>query len=280
MHAMIRIGPRHVGHASGSTSKICGRRAAQRRAASGGVGRRQPWRGDDGGRPVRGGGRRFISHAAGAVGVPAVIPRGDVALVTLMTSTYVAAIADARPMFQDDAADLAMQMTERRARRVIEAHPTPTVKSYAMRRILLCCVLTTSPIVASAQPHPIIGQWHVSIETLVPPDNGAPTTIYRKGLLSVAQAGDSLIATLALDSVPGLPTPKAERLAAQQRDGTVSFVKTAEASLSGNGDVLSRTAIITYAFEVQSQRLAGTMHIQLAGIPNIPPRAITGTRAK
>ncbi len=47
MNAMIRMGPRHVGHASGSTSKICCRSAAQRRA----------------------------------VGVPAIVPRRDVAPV-------------------------------------------------------------------------------------------------------------------------------------------------------------------------------------------------------
>ena len=39
MHTMIRMVPRHVGHASGSTSKICCRSAAQRRAASVGASR-------------------------------------------------------------------------------------------------------------------------------------------------------------------------------------------------------------------------------------------------
>jgi len=33
MHAMICMGPRHVGHAGGSPAKICCRRAAHRRDA-------------------------------------------------------------------------------------------------------------------------------------------------------------------------------------------------------------------------------------------------------
>ena len=39
MHATIRIAPWHVGHASGSTSKICWSSAAHRRAASVGANR-------------------------------------------------------------------------------------------------------------------------------------------------------------------------------------------------------------------------------------------------
>jgi hypothetical protein len=46
-----------------------------------GLGRRQPWRGDDGGRPVRGGGRCLVPHATRAVGIPAVVPRRDVPFV-------------------------------------------------------------------------------------------------------------------------------------------------------------------------------------------------------
>ncbi len=39
MNAMIQMGPRHVGQASGSTSKICRRSANRRRVASEGASR-------------------------------------------------------------------------------------------------------------------------------------------------------------------------------------------------------------------------------------------------
>jgi hypothetical protein len=51
------------------------------RPAATGLGWRQPWRGDDGGRPVGSGRRRLLAHAPRTVGIPAVVPRGDVALI-------------------------------------------------------------------------------------------------------------------------------------------------------------------------------------------------------
>jgi hypothetical protein len=62
MNAMIRMGPRHVGHARGSTSKICWRRAAHRRVASVGASR--------GAETIAGG------TAAAAVAALLRIPRG------------------------------------------------------------------------------------------------------------------------------------------------------------------------------------------------------------
>jgi hypothetical protein len=53
----------------------------ERRPTAAGLGRRESGRGDHGGWPVRGGGCRLVPHATGAVGIPAIVPRGDVALV-------------------------------------------------------------------------------------------------------------------------------------------------------------------------------------------------------
>ena len=65
MHAMIRIGPRHVGHASGSTSTICCNRAAQRWTASVGASRGA---GTMAGGPSAVAGAAFPRMAAGAGG--------------------------------------------------------------------------------------------------------------------------------------------------------------------------------------------------------------------
>jgi hypothetical protein len=40
------------------------------RPSAGGLGRRESWRGNDRGRPVRGGGRRLPPHTAGAIRIP------------------------------------------------------------------------------------------------------------------------------------------------------------------------------------------------------------------
>ena len=48
---------------------------------AGGLGRREPWRGDDRGRRIGRDGLSLTPHPARTVGVPAVVPRGDVTLV-------------------------------------------------------------------------------------------------------------------------------------------------------------------------------------------------------
>jgi len=52
-----------------------------------GLGRCQPWRGDDRGRHLGLGRLGLTAHPAGAVGVPAIVPRRDVPLVGMWTST-------------------------------------------------------------------------------------------------------------------------------------------------------------------------------------------------
>jgi len=53
----------------------------QGRPPAGGFGRRESWRGDDQGWRIGCGGLGLTPHPARTVGVPAVVPRGDVALV-------------------------------------------------------------------------------------------------------------------------------------------------------------------------------------------------------
>ena len=53
----------------------------ERRPAAGGLGRREAWRGDDHGRRRERDRLSLTSHPARTVGIPAVVPRGHVALV-------------------------------------------------------------------------------------------------------------------------------------------------------------------------------------------------------
>ena len=78
MNATTRMGLWQVGHASGSTSKICCRRAAHQRVTSVGASRGA---GDDQGWRIGCCGLGLTPHSARKVGVPTVVPRGDVALV-------------------------------------------------------------------------------------------------------------------------------------------------------------------------------------------------------
>lgn len=78
MNATIRIGPRQLG----ARERVDLEDLLQEgRPPTGGLGRGQPRRGHDGHRGIDGGGLRLGAHAARAVGIPAVVPRGHVALV-------------------------------------------------------------------------------------------------------------------------------------------------------------------------------------------------------
>ena len=78
-----RRGPRRrrrVGRPRTPKVPACGSRAARVRLA-GGLRRGQPWCGDDCGRRIGDGGLGLPPHATRAVGIPAIVPRGDVDLV-------------------------------------------------------------------------------------------------------------------------------------------------------------------------------------------------------
>jgi hypothetical protein len=53
----------------------------QGRPPAGGLGRRQPWRRDEGERPFPRGRHHLLPHATRPIGIPAVVPRRDVARV-------------------------------------------------------------------------------------------------------------------------------------------------------------------------------------------------------
>lgn len=148
-----------------------------------------------------------------------------------------------------------------------------------MRMLLSCCALLSLPLHAErVQTHPLVGQWTVSAPTQVRGENGLPTTITLKGKLEVAARGDSLLATLQMDAVPGQPPSKQLRMAAAQRAGAVHFVNVSTATLRGNGDELSRDATTTYTFEIKDNQLVGSISIDIPGVPDIPPRALSGSR--
>ncbi len=73
--------PWHFGHTSGSTSKICRSNAAHRCPPARGLGGREPRRGHHRHRSIGTGGLCLTTYPARAVGIPAIVPRGHVALV-------------------------------------------------------------------------------------------------------------------------------------------------------------------------------------------------------
>jgi hypothetical protein len=149
-----------------------------------------------------------------------------------------------------------------------------------MKQLLLLGAAALSPCLAAAQSHPLVGQWNVRVEMPLPPGSGPAATTQRPGQLVVTLVGDSLFATLQFEPMTGQPPAVPQRLAAATGAGPTTFVRSTEATLAGGGgDMMARTATISYQFYATGNALVGSMRIVVPGVPDIPPRPITGTRA-
>jgi hypothetical protein len=137
--------------------------------------------------------------------------------------------------------------------------------------LLLAAILATQP------PHPLVGTWEISVPTMIRGDNG-PTSVVLSGRLTVDATADSLVASVAMNAIPGQPAPQAIRVAGVRRDGMVRLAASSSATLSGaNGD-MSREAKTTYVLDARNDQLSGEILIEVEGVPGIPPRQITGRR--
>lgn len=143
---------------------------------------------------------------------------------------------------------------------------------------LLLSALVGVALPEPPQQHPLVGHWAITVPTQIRGENGLPTPYSLNGHMAVVQVGDSLVATVTMDAIPGqAPRPEA-RVAGAKRDGTVHLMATNTATLAGNGELLSRPATTTYVLEAKGDELAGFLELEVAGVPGIPKRAITGKR--
>ncbi|MCC6245969.1 MAG: hypothetical protein IT353_24260 [Gemmatimonadaceae bacterium] len=152
-------------------------------------------------------------------------------------------------------------------------------RGVTMHLLLALSLALSAPSFGAAQSHPLVGEWKIRVPTQVRGENGAPTPMTLNGTLTVAQQADSLVATITMDPVPGQPASPLRRMAAVRRSGVVRFASTTTATLRGGSDEMQREATTTYVLDVKDNQLVGSIELEIPGVPDIPPRAIAGTRA-
>lgn len=151
-----------------------------------------------------------------------------------------------------------------------------------MRRPLLLAALFLLPGALAAQTHPLVGTWDVNVPAGMRIGPEGPTAIMAKGSFTFSVVGDSIIGMLKNEPVEGQPARPAKRVAAKLTAGAVTFVSTGEAKMNMNGEEIVRTSISTYHFEVDGDKLKGTLERNIEGL-NLDTggaQPITGTRAK
>jgi hypothetical protein len=154
------------------------------------------------------------------------------------------------------------------------------------RTTLMSAALLIFPLALSAQSHPLVGEWKVDLVVGGRMGNGGAVEPLRgTGTLTVQAVGDSLVATMAIDSVAGRPMRPPTRMATALKAGEVIFVSRGTATLSMNGESREAVSVSTYTFRVNGDALDGTMARALEGVEGVqlpaqPPQPVTGVRKK
>ncbi len=139
-----------------------------------------------------------------------------------------------------------------------------------------------SPHAVEAQGHPLVGTWKVEFAVGMRMENGVGTAMMGSGTLTVASAGDSLIATISREAVEGIPARPPARMAAKATGPTVVFEQRSEARLNTNGEEMVREALTEWTLTANGDAVTGTMKRSIPGLdlPDMGAQPVKGTRMK
>ena len=149
-------------------------------------------------------------------------------------------------------------------------------------RLVLAALLALAPLTAGAQAHPLAGKWTIDYAGGIRIENGEPTAIPARALLTITEVGDSLVATVRMEPNPNIPPRPEGRFAALRIAGNeVTFRQRSEAKMNMNGEEHTTTAISTWILKVDGDVMTGTLAREIEGmeVPMPPPQPLSGRRA-
>ena len=134
----------------------------------------------------------------------------------------------------------------------------------------------------SSKADAVVGAWDIEYARGQRVENGEVTNMMAKGRIVIAISGDSLVATLDQPPRPdGSAVPRAV-LGGRIVDGKATFVQKQTAQINLNGDVQSRTVMVTWSMTAAGDTLTGTVDRNMPGMEmmKVDPAPLTGTRHK
>ncbi len=150
---------------------------------------------------------------------------------------------------------------------------------------LAALLLAAAPLLVStraeAQSSALIGTWAIEYAGGMRIENDMPTPIMVKATLTIAEVGDSLVATLKVDpNSPVGPRPDARFAIRKVPGNAATFVQTGQARMNANGEESTVTSISTWDLKADGAALSGTLARRLEGVdmPNAGPQPVTGKR--
>lgn len=146
--------------------------------------------------------------------------------------------------------------------------------------VLLALTVGTTPLFAQSAGA-IVGKWSIEYERGRRMENGEATSIMGTGTLTIAQQGDSLVATLETPPRPdGTPSPPATIGGKLSGTGAV-FLQKQRIRIQMNDEVQTPEITITWTLQASGDALTGTL---ARALPNAPepqqPSPVKGTRVK
>jgi hypothetical protein len=152
------------------------------------------------------------------------------------------------------------------------------------RRLLATALLSASALFAHALPaqsaSPLVGKWTIEYERGRRIENGEVSSVMGKGTMTVAQQGDSLIATLDLPPRDdGTPVPVMKIVGKNGPDGAV-FVQIQKITLNMNGEATTHDAKVTWSMKATGDTLTGSIAREMPMMEPQEPGPLKGTRLK
>jgi hypothetical protein len=149
-----------------------------------------------------------------------------------------------------------------------------------MTRAIVLALTLCSSSTLQAQQSPLVGTWQVSYTAGMKIENGMQTLIMATGALTIAAAGDSLVATLVTDPSEEIPTRPPARMAATATTGDAVFHSKSKATINFNGQERETTSVNMWTLTARGDSLSGTVERSIEGFdgPAPEPRPVTGTR--
>jgi len=154
------------------------------------------------------------------------------------------------------------------------------------RVALLVAGLAMTSVMTSVAAHaqstsPLIGTWDIEYQRGQRIENGEVTAVMGKGVIIIAQSGDSLLATFKQPPRPdGTPVPDAI-IGGRDSNGSAVFVQKLSAQMNMNGDVRTVEGKATWTLQATGDTMSGSV---IRDIPMMPvaaePSPVKGTRAK
>jgi hypothetical protein len=157
----------------------------------------------------------------------------------------------------------------------------PRMSRTAHAAVLVSLFATALGPIHAQSPNALVGKWSIEYERGRRVENGESTPIMGTAELTIAQSGDSLVATLVASARPDGPVPPPSTFGGRAKGDDVVFVQNQTVQINANGEMSTRDITLTWTLRAAGNALTGGLARELPMMSeSLPPSPVKGTRAQ